>query len=82
MQGTYVRSRDAFLGRVFAAARASDAAAVLVWEIMPWRVANQSYDFRCTLAPSPFHPRATSLQSWRTPAPAACCGISSAACIY
>lgn len=46
VQGTYVRSRDAYLGKMFSAARASNAAAVLVWEIMPWHVANQSYDFR------------------------------------
>ena len=41
-----MRSRDAYLGKMFSAARASNAAAVLVWEIMPWHVANQSYDFR------------------------------------
>ncbi|KAK9846456.1 hypothetical protein WJX81_004191 [Elliptochloris bilobata] len=44
-QGTYVRSRNSFLTKMFAAALANNAAAVLVWEIMPWHVANQSYDF-------------------------------------
>ena len=52
-QGSYTKSRNAFLTNMFAAAKASSAAAVLVWEIMPWHVANQSYDFRCSAyAPS------------------------------
>ncbi len=45
-QGNYTRSRNAFLSGMFSAATANGAAAVLVWEMMPWHVNNQSYDFR------------------------------------